>query len=132
MPLTRASGTAEREAALAMLGRRKKARRITLGADKAYDVAEFVDALREGAVTPHIAVGGHVRKTGKPRKTRVDRRTTRHPGYAASQRLRKRIEEGFGWIMTTGGLAKTRHRRLDRVGWMYNLAETSSGLASDI
>ena len=83
-----------------MLGRRKKARRITLGADKAYDVAEFVDALREGAVTPHIAVGGHVRKTGKPRKTRVDRRTTRHPGYAASQRLRKRIEEGFGWIMT--------------------------------
>ena len=115
-----------------MLGRRKKARRITLGADKAYDVAEFVDALREGAVTPHIAVGGHVRKTGKPRKTRVDRRTTRHPGYAASQRLRKRIEEGFGWIMTTGGLAKTRHRRLDRVGWMYNLAETSSGLASDI
>ena len=105
-----------------MLGRRKKARRITLGADKAYDVAEFVDALREGAVTPHIAVGGHVRKTGKPRKTRVDRRTTRHPGYAASQRLRKRIEEGFGWIMTTGGLAKTRHRRLDRVGWMYKLA----------
>ena len=79
-------------------------------------MAEFVDALRDGAVTPHIAVDGHVRKTGKPRKTRVDRRTTRHPGYAASQRLRKRIEEGFGWIKTTGGLAKTRHRGLDRGG----------------
>ncbi len=82
--LTRASGTAEREAALAVLGRRKKARRATLGADKAYDVAGFVDALRDGAVTPHIAIDGHVRKTGKPRKTRIDRRTARHPGYAAS------------------------------------------------
>ncbi len=126
--LTRASGTAEREAALAMLGRRKKARRVTLGADKAYDVAEFVDALRDLAVTPHIAVDGHVRKTGKPRKTRVDRRTTRHPGYAASQRLRKRIEEGFGWIKTTGGLAKTRHRGLDRVGWMFTLTAAAYNL----
>ena len=79
-----------------MLGHRKKARRVTLGADKAYDVAGFVDALRDLAATPHIAVDGHVRKTGKPRKTRVDRRTTRHPGFAASQRLRKRIEEDFG------------------------------------
>ena len=126
--LTRASGTAEREAALAMLGRRKKARRVTLGADKAYDVAEFVDALRDLAVTPHIAVDGHVRKTGKPRKTQVDRRTTRHPGYAASQRLRKRIEEGFGWIKTTGGLAKTRHRGLDRVGWMFTLTAAAYNL----
>ncbi len=126
--LTRASGTAEREAALAMLGRRKKARRVTLGADKAYDVAEFVDALRDGAVTPHIAVDGHVGKTGKSRKTRVDRRTTRHPGYAASQRLRKRIEEGFGWIKTTGGLAKTRHRGLDRVGWMFTFTAAAYNL----
>ena len=126
--LTRAGGTAERDAALAMLGRRKKARRVTLGADKAYDVAEFVDALRDLAVTPHIAVDGHVRKTGKPRKTRVDRRTTRHPGYAASQRLRKRIEEGFGWIKTTGGLAKTRHRGLDRVGWMFTFTAAAYNL----
>ena len=126
--LTRASGTAEREAALAMLGRRKKARRVTLGADKAYDVAEFVDALRDLAVSPHIAVDGHIRKTGKPRKTQVDRRTTRHPGYAASQRLRKRIEEGFGWIKTTGGLAKTRHRGLDRVGWMFTLTAAAYNL----
>ena len=126
--LTRASGTAEREAALAMLGRRKTRRRITLGADKAYDVAAFVDALRDRAVTPHIAVDGHVRKTGKPRSSRIDRRTTRHPGYAASQRLRKRIEEGFGWIKTTGGLAKTRHRGLDRVGWMFTLTAAACNL----
>ena len=126
--LTRASGTAEREAALAMLGRHKKARRITLGADKAYDVAAFVDALRARAVTPHVAVNGHVTKTGKRRKTRIDRRTTRHPGYAASQRLRKRIEEGFGWIKTTGGLARTPHRGLDRVGWMFTLTAAAYNL----
>ena len=126
--LTRASGTAEREAALAMLERQGRRRRITLGADKAYDVAAFVDALRDRAVTPHIAVDGHVRKTGKPRATRIDRRTTRHPGYAASQRLRKRIEEGFGWIKTTGGLAKTRHRGLDRVGWMFTLTAAAYNL----
>ena len=111
-----------------MLGRRKQARRVTLGADKAYDVAGFVDALRDLAVTPHIAIDGHVRKTGKPRKTRIDRRTTRHPGYAASQRLRKRIEERFGWIKTTGGLAKTRHRGLERVGWMFTFTAAAYNL----
>ena len=111
-----------------MLERRQKARRATLGADKAYDVAGFVDALRDGAVTPHITIDGHVRKTGKPRKTRIDRRTTRHPGYAASQRLRKRIEEGFAWIKTTGGLAKTRHRGLGRVGWMFTFTAAAYNL----
>lgn len=126
--LTRASGTAEREAALAMLGRRSQGRRITLGADKAYDVAAFVDALRDRSVTPHIAVDGRLSKLGKRRLTRIDRRTTRHPGYAASQRLRKRIEEGFGWIKTTGGLAKTRHRGLDRVGWMFTLTAAAYNL----
>ena len=68
-------------------------------------------------------------KTGKRRATRIDRRTTRHAGYAASLRLRKRIEEGFGWIKTTGGLAKTRHRGLDRVGWMFTLTATAYNLA---
>ena len=121
--LTEAGGTAEREAALIMVGRR-----TTLGADRAYDVADFVDALRSLTVTPHIAVDGHVTKTGKRRKTRIDRRTTRHPGYAASQRLRKRIEEGFCWIKTTGGLAKTRHRGLDRVGCMFTLTATAYNL----
>ncbi len=126
--LTRASGTAEREAALAMLGRRDRRRGVTLGADKAYDVAAFVDALRDRSVTPHIAVDGRLSKLGKRRLTRIDRRTTRHPGYAASQRLRKRIEEGFGWIKTTGGLAKTRHRGLDRVGWMFTLTAAAYNL----
>ena len=126
--LTEASGTAERDAALAMVGRRRKGRRTTLGADKAYDVSDFVDALRALTVTPHITVDGHVTKTGKRRKTRIDRRTTRHAGYAVSQRLRKRIEEGFGWIKTTGGLAKTRHRGLDRVGWMFALTAAAYNL----
>ena len=70
----------------------------------------------------------HLSKFGKRRSTRIDRRTTRHPGYAASQRLRKRIEEGFGWIKTTGGMAKTRHRGLDRVGWMFTLTAAAYNL----
>ena len=76
--LTEASGTAERDAALAMVGRRRKGRRPTLGADEAYDVADFVGALRSLTVTPHITVDDHATKTGKRRKTRIDRRTTRH------------------------------------------------------
>ena len=125
--LTRASGTAEREAALAMLERRPR-RRITLGADKAYDVSGFVADLRARKVTPHIAIDGHVTKTGKRRKTAIDRRTTRHPGYAVSQRIRKRIEEGFGWIKTVAGLAQTRHRGLARVGWMFTLTAAAYNL----
>ena len=120
--LTRAGGMAEREAALAMLDYRgQRARRITLAADKAYDVRCFIEALRARRVTPHIAIDGNVRVSGKPRRTAIDRRTTRHPGYAVSQRIRKRIEESFGWIKTTGNLAKTRHRGLRRVGWTFTL-----------
>ena len=126
--LTRAGGRAERAAALAMLERRPGRRRITLGADKAYDVSGFVEALRARRITPHIAVDGHVRVSGRPRKTAVDARTTRHPGYAASQRLRKRIEEGFGWIKTTGNLAKTRHRGCQRVGWTFTLTAAAYNL----
>ncbi len=121
--LTRASGTAEREAALAMIdSHRPGRRRITLGADKAFDVSSFVAALRGRRVTPHIAVDGHVRKSGKPRKTAVDKRTTRHPGYALSQRIRKRIEEPFGWLKTIAQFRKTRHRGTARVGWMFTFA----------
>ena len=127
--LSHAGGTAEREAALAMLTRRRKGRRrVTLGADKAYDVAGFVDALRERKITPHIAVDGHLTKTGKRRKSRIDRRTTRHPDYAVSQRVRKRIEESFGWIKVSAGLAKTRHRGRDRVGWMFTLTAAACNL----
>src|SRR5438874_2571889 len=76
---------------------RRRGRRITLGADKAYDVTQFVHDLRDRSVTPHIAIDGHLTKTGKRRKTAVDGRTTHHAGYDISQRCRKRIEEVFGW-----------------------------------
>jgi hypothetical protein len=108
--LTHATGTAEREAALGMLDRRGNDRRITLGADKAYDVTAFVEDLRDRKVTPHIAINGAVSKLGVMRKTAVDGRTTRHAGYAISQICRKRIEEVFGWIKAQAGLAKLKLR----------------------
>ena len=120
--VTQASGTAEREAALVLLGRRRKRRRITLGADKAYDVGQFEADLRARRVTPHIAVDGHVRKNGKPRATAIDRRTTRHAGYAVSQRCRKRIEEVFGWIKSSAGFAKVKLRGQARVDAVFTLA----------
>jgi transposase len=120
---TLATGTAEREAALTLIDRAcGSSRRITLGADKAYDVADFVAALRVRSVSPHIAIDGHVRVTGKPRKTSVDRRVTRHAGYAVSQRCRKRIEEVFGWIKGAAGLAKVKLRGRARVDTAFTLA----------
>jgi transposase-like protein DUF772/DDE family transposase len=109
-PLTRATGTAEREAALALLNRRRADRHIILGADKAYDVTAFVEDLRTRQVTPHIAVDGRVSKLGVVRKPPLMGRTTRHPGYRSSQICRKRIEEVFGWIKTQAGLAKVKLR----------------------
>ena len=95
--VTIASGTTEREAALELIDRHCPGkRRRTLGADKAYDVTAFVDDLRRRKVTPHVAVQDHLSKTGKRRKTKVDGRTTRHPGYGVSQRCRKRIEVKIG------------------------------------
>ena len=126
--LTHATGLAERQAALALLDRRGSRRRITLGADKAYDVTGFVAALRVRRVTPHIAVNGSVSKLGVVRKTAVDGRTTRHPAYALSQRIRKRIEEAFGWSKTVGGMRKTRHRGLAKVGWQFTLAMAACNL----
>ena len=119
--ITQASGTAEREAALAMVGRRPSRRRITLGADKAYDVRAFIRDLRERKVTPHIAVDGHLSKTGKPRVTAIDDRTKRHPGYDVSQRCRKRIEEVFGWIKSSAGMAKVKLRGCARVNTAFTL-----------
>ena len=113
--VTHATGTAEREAALALVDRHRPAGRITLGGDKGYDVSAFVEVLREREVTPHIAVDGHVRKSGIPRKTAIDGRTTRHVGYAISQVIRKRVEEIFGWSKTTGGLAQLKLRGLAKV-----------------
>lgn len=130
--LTHATGTAERETALAMLDRRsqprKQGRRKTLGADKAYDVAGFVEALRRRGVTPHVAIDGRVSKLGKVRKSAVDGRTTRHPGYAASQRLRKRIEEPFGWIKAQAGLAKVKVRGLAKVEAVFTFAVAAYNL----
>jgi hypothetical protein len=100
--VSQATGLAEREPALRLVDHRRsperrsperRGRRITLGADKAYDVRQFIGDLRTRQVTPHIAIDGHVRKSGRPRATAIDGRTTRHAGYAASQRCRKRIEE---------------------------------------
>ena len=120
--LTQASGTAEREAALAMLGRQAGRHHATLGADKAYDVAGFVAAVRGLNVTPHVA------RNTSGRRSAIDARTTRHPGYATSQHVRKRIEEGFGWIKTVGNLRKTRHRGTARVGWRFTLTAAACNL----
>ncbi len=127
--LTRASGTAEREAALAMIDRHcVKDSRDTMGSDKGFDVVDFVEQLRARRGTPHIAIDVHLTKTGKRRKTALDGCTTRHPGYGISLRIRKRIEEGFGWIKTVAVLLKTRHRGTERVGWMFTLAATACNL----
>ncbi len=122
--VTQASGTAEREAALALLDKRpaRHKRRITLGADKAYDVQQFVKDLRDRRVTPHIAIDGHLTKTGKRRKTAIDQRCLRHAGYAISQRCRKRIEEIFGWAKGSAGLAKIKLRGRAKVDAVFTLA----------
>ena len=127
--LTPASGTAERTAALAMIDRHSPgSRRITLGGDKGFDVTAFIGDLRARNVTPHIAINAHLTKTGKTRQTAIDRRTTRHPGYRLSQRIRKRVEEGFGYIKTVALLRKTRHRGTARVGFLFTLAATAYNL----
>src|SRR5688572_5521453 len=106
---TRASGHAERLAAITLIEpRADRPRPVTLGADKAYDTADFVMECREHAVTPHVA------RNTTGRRSAIDRRTTRHPGYATSQRFRKRIEEVFGWLKTVGGFRRTRYRGLAR------------------
>jgi IS5 family transposase len=120
--LTRVSGHAERLAALDMIEpRADRPQAITLGGDKGFDTVDFVMELREINVTPHIA-----RNT--TRRSAIDGRTTRHPGYVASQRIRKRIEEGFGWIKTIAGLRKTKYRGLEKVRWAFTLAAAAYNL----
>jgi IS5 family transposase len=119
---THATGTAEREAAEAMIGDVAGTGRITLGSDKAFDVAEHVANLRDMNVTPHVA------QNATNRTSAIDGRTTHHPGYALSQRIRKRIEEAFGWIKVPGGLRKTRHRGLERVGWTFTFTAAAYNL----
>ena len=126
--LTHATGTAERDAALVLVDRLKPQRRITLGADKGYDVLGFVQALRQRRVTPHIATDRRVSKLGVVRRSGVGGRTTRHPGYAVSQQIRKRIEEVFGWVKSSAGFRQTRHRGRKRVAWCFDLAATAYNL----
>jgi hypothetical protein len=95
---------------------------ITLGADKAYDAEDFVNELRSMKVTPHVA------QNTSGRSSAIDGRTTRHSGYAVSQRIRKRIEEAFGWIKTVAGQRKTRFRGRDRVGWAFAFAAAAYDL----
>jgi len=121
--LTAADGHAERIAALSMIEpRADRPRAITLGADKAYDAEDFVNELRSMNVRAHVA------QNDNGRRSAIDRRTTRHPGYAMSQKIRKRIEEGFGWIKTVGGQRKTRFRGADRVGWAFIFAAAAYNL----
>jgi transposase len=120
--LTEASGTAERIAAVAMIEDVPGSHRLTIAADKAYDTTDFVKALRKGDVTPHVA------QHNTNRKSAIDARTTRHPGYAASLKFRKRIEESFGWIKTIGTLRKTRYRGIEKVSWYFTLAAAAYNL----
>jgi transposase len=120
--LTRASGHAERLAALAMLDRLPTTGQATLGADKGFDAESFVLELRERRVTPHLA------QNTSGRRSAIDGRTTRHAGYVASQQVRKRIEEAFGWIKTTAGQARTRLRGIQRVRWSFTLTAAAYNL----
>jgi transposase len=121
--LTRVSGHAERLAALDMIeGFADRPRAITLGADKGYDAADFVEELRTINVRPHVA------RNTSGRRSAIDRRTTRHSGYAKSQRIRKRIEEAFGWIKTVAGLRKTKLRGLPKVDWSFTFAAAAYNL----
>ena len=121
--LTQADGHAERRAALDMVHRHSpgSTRRLTLGADKGYDVAGFVTDLRQACVTPHVAQ--------KSRYSAIDGRTTRHAGYALSQRHRKKIEEPFGWAKTVGGMAQTMYRGVERVRSRFILTMAANNLA---
>ena len=121
--LTRADGHAERVAALHMIEPlADRSCIITLGADKAYDAEDFVNELRSLRVRPHVA------QNNNGRSSVIDGRTTRHGSYAISQRLRKRIEEAFGWIKTVAGQEKTKLRGLDRVGFAFTFAAAAYNL----
>ena len=121
--LLEANGRAERDAALLMLEQVPGRKRVTAGADKGYDTAEFVKECRHLEVTPHVA-----RNTGRRGGSAIDARTVRHAGYAVSQRRRKRVEECFGWLKDIALLRKLRHRGLPKVGWVFTFAAAAYNL----
>ena len=113
--VTQADGFAEREAALLMLADKQKgrSRRITVGADKAYDSKDFVEAARKLNVTPHVS------KNDNGRRSNMDRRTTRHAGYAISLSCRWLVEKSFGWLKETGPVRQVKVRGLHKVDWVF-------------
>ncbi len=120
---TRASGHAERLAAVRLIEpHADRPGRITLGGDKGYDTEDFAVEMREINVTPHVA------QNDNGRRSAIDSRTTRHPGYAVSIRIRKRIEEAFGWAKTVAGLRKARHRGLPKINWQFTFAMAAYNL----
>jgi hypothetical protein len=121
--LTAVDGHAERIAGLHMIEpRADRPHAITLGADKAYDAEDFVNELRSMKVTPHVA------QNLSGRSSAIDGRTTRHSGYSVSQRIRKRIEEAFGWVKTVAGQEKPKYRGRERVGWAFTFAVAAYNL----
>jgi transposase len=113
--VTPADGHGERDAAVVMIERRPGAHRLTVAADKAYDTRDFVKNLRDMHVTPHVAQYPATRQ----RRSAIDGRTTRHPGYTISQQKRKLVEQSFGWMKTVGGLRQLRHRGGPLVTWIF-------------
>jgi transposase len=121
--VTDAMGTAERDAALMMLGELPlTSRRVTVGGDKNFDMPAWVAAVRQMRITPHVA-----QPTTK-RRSAIDGRTTRHPGYALSQRCRKKVEQPFGWMKTVGLLRKLRHRGGRKVDWIVSFTAAAYNL----
>lgn len=121
--LAQCSGKAERDAALQMAERIEGVGRVTLAADKGYDTRDLVREMRARNVTPHMAQ--NLKRSGG---SAIDGRTTRHAGYQISQRRRKRIEEVFGWMKTVGMLRKTRHRGVNKVGWVFTFTAAAYNL----
>jgi transposase len=120
--VSEASGTAERDEAEVRVAAVPGRHRITVGGDKNFDTAGFIAAMRRLNVTPHVA------QNIPGRRSAIDGRTTRHPGYAPSQRARKRLEEAFGWIKEIALMRRTRHRGKSRVGWQFTLAAAAYNL----
>jgi transposase len=120
--VTLATGTAERDAALDFADEISGHGRVTMGGDKNYDTHDLVKDLRDLEVTPHVA------QNNTNRRSAIDARTTRHPGYQISQRRRKRIEEIFGWLKSIGLLRKLRHRGTERVNWIFIFATAAYNL----
>jgi transposase len=121
--VTDASGTAERDAAIAMLGELPlTTRRITVAGDKNFDMPAWVAAVRRMGITPHVA-----QHTAR-RRSAIDGRTTRHPGYVRSQRQRKLIEQAFGWLKTVALFRKLRHRGGRLVDWLFSFGAAAYNL----